>query len=284
MATQPIPPTFSLAELAGAQQKHEIFAHALGADNERLHRLRTIYARKRTELAAVMELYEETTPDLVLRAADGRQVIVRLPVAETNEVVGLIHIALSAGLRSLESEIVDHLRQAEQETQLRQQELEVWDTAGLKLRAPILALCAPHDPAVSGPTDSMWARRTEAAEAREEALQREHGNEFPYGQEILWHPLFPAEYVAAVSRVPLTEVSEVQENLADWANQGHALDYYDYQYLADTLRDALANEPTELAALRLRRALTWVEQASALLMPAPWPAATPDRPTLATAA
>jgi hypothetical protein len=283
MATQSISPVFSLTELAAAQQSHEIFAHSLGDDADTLSRLRLIYARKRTELASVMELFDETSPDLVLRAADGRQVVLRLPAANTNEVIGLVHVALSAGLRELEIQIIEHLRQVAEAAELQRQNPKGWTSQTHVFGPAILALCAPNDPALAALASSEWCRRTQAAEDHEEALQRQHGNEHAYGREILWHPLFPADYVELVSKLPLPELSEVHHNMDDWANQGKALDQYDYQYLADTLHEALASQPTELAALRLRRALACIEQATALLLPTSWPAATPDRPTLATA-
>ena len=285
MATQSISPTLSLTELAAAQQRHTISAHALGDDADTLSRLRLIYARKRTELATVMELFDETTPDLVLRAADGRQVVLRLPGADASEVIGLVHVALSAGLRDLEAQIIEHLRQVAEEAELRRQNPEEWTLGQTEVLGPfILALCAPSDPALATLASHEWDRRTRAAEAHEEELHQQYQNENTYGREILWHPLFPEEYVACVSKLPLAEVAVMQTGLASWCNQDRPLDRYDYAYLTDVLREALASQPTELAALRLRRALACVEQASALLLPSSWPAATPDQPTLATAA
>ena len=284
MATQSIPPALSLTELANAQKNSHIFACDLGEEAEKLQRLQNIYARKRAELAAVRDLFTETTPDLVLRTADGRQIAVRLPDDDGGQVFQIVHEVLSEGLRSLEQEIVNHLIMVENEAVLRKQSLAKWNSPADTLRAPILALCAPNDPAIAALASREWDRRTTAAEAQEEEMQKQYQNEHTYGREILWHPLFPEEYVACVSKLPLAEVTVMQGNLASWCNQDRPLDRYDYAYLADVLREALASQPIELTALRLRRALAYIEQASALLLPTSWPAAMPSQPTLATAA
>lgn len=111
-----------------------------------------------------------------------------------------------------------------------------------------------------------YERRTDAAETREEQLQTQYNNKGAYGREILWHPAFSAEYVAIVSGMPLTEVACWHYHLDTWCLDKQPLDLLDYCFLADSLREGLANNPTPLAALRLGRALAWVEQAGTVLL------------------
>jgi hypothetical protein len=88
-----------------------------------------------------------------------------------------------------------------------------------------------------------------------------------YARETMWHPAFAAEYVALISKMSLYEVALWGNGLAGWANNNKPLDLLDYCYLADVLREGLADNPTPLAALRLGRALAWVEQAGTKLLP-----------------
>jgi hypothetical protein len=114
---------------------------------------------------------------------------------------------------------------------------------------------------------AQYFSRLDAAEEREENLQVRYNRETGrYGLEIMWHPTFSAEYVAVMSKMPLHEISTWQEGLAGWANGEQELDLIDYCYLADVLREGLADNPTPLAALRLERALTWIEQAGTKLL------------------
>jgi len=114
---------------------------------------------------------------------------------------------------------------------------------------------------------AQYFSRLDAAEEREENLQvRYNRGTGRYGLEIMWHPSFSAEYVAVMSKMPLHEISTWQDELASWANGGQELDLIDYCYLADVLREGLADNPTPLAALRLARALAWVEQAGTKLL------------------
>lgn len=281
--TQDAPAGPTLAELAAAQQAHAIFACDLCESAEHLARLRATYAHKRNELSTVRDVFEVGTPDLILRATDGRQVVIRLPGGDAGEVFGVLHSSLSAGLRQLEQDIVSHLLLAEKEEADKLKNPARWANPVATFGAPILALCAPSDPAACQRGD-VWAQRTEAAEAREEALQQQHGNEHAYGREILWHPSFPEEYLALIERMPLREISDFHAHLAGLFNQNRPLDAHDYAYLADVLREALADEPTPLAELRLRRALAWLEQVDTT--PAlPWPTPpTPAAPALALAA
>jgi len=114
---------------------------------------------------------------------------------------------------------------------------------------------------------AQFFSRLDAAEEREENVQlRYNRTAGRYGLEIMWHPAFSAEYVAVMSKMPLHEISTWQEGLAKWANGEQELDLIDYCYLADVLREGLADNPTPLAALRLGRALAWIEQAGTKLL------------------
>jgi hypothetical protein len=111
-------------------------------------------------------------------------------------------------------------------------------------------------------------RRYDVAEAQVEAkctkYNRPNGQ---YGREIMWHPSFPDECVAMLSHMPLHEIGPwMLDCHADSHNDSHPLDFTDYCYLADVLREGLANNPTPLAALRLNRALAWIEQAGTALL------------------
>lgn len=120
-----------------------------------------------------------------------------------------------------------------------------------------------------------WQHRTDLAEDAADALCEKHNRpEGRYGREILWHGLFPAEFVASLGNMPLPEIT-VWLSCLD--NEGQPLDLLDYAYLADVLREGLADNPAPLAALRLRRALTWIKQAGSQLL------APPAQPTPAQA-
>lgn len=115
-------------------------------------------------------------------------------------------------------------------------------------------------------------RRKEVAQSREIELCATHRSQSGrYGREILWHPDFAADCVAIVSDLPLPEVTAwLASELPGYANEGTPLDLTDYCYLADVLREGLANSPTPLARVRLERALMWVEQTGAdILKPKP---------------
>jgi hypothetical protein len=121
-------------------------------------------------------------------------------------------------------------------------------------------------------------RRTATAQEKEDAQRLKYGHpNADYGNEILWHPSFAAELIASVSTMPLPEIAQwLQDGGLEETNHDHQtgeieckpLDFHDYCYVADLLREGLANNPTPLAALRLARALAWVEQEGAALMPA----------------
>jgi hypothetical protein len=115
--------------------------------------------------------------------------------------------------------------------------------------------------------------RINAAQDREEKKQIMYQKPTCcYGREIIWHPCFAAEFIGSISEIPLYDIGVTLRNAhLDW-NDKVAFDLLDYCYLADVLREGLANNPTPLAALRLTRALTWVEQAGAALLPTAQPA------------
>jgi hypothetical protein len=127
----------------------------------------------------------------------------------------------------------------------------------------------------TAPTISCFAlpvlelhRRYDVAEAEEEGKRTQYERpDGQYGREIMWHPSFPAECVAMLSNMPLHEIGPwLLDCHADSHNEGKPLDLTDYCYLADVLREGLASDPTPLAALRLNRALAWVEQAGTVLL------------------
>lgn len=279
MATLP-PTTITpalLAEIAAIQAAHPLDAHGRGFAARHLASLQNLYARRRTELALLGSIFDEGVPELTLRG-ETQQLTLR------GELLGNARATLREAFTDALSQLELAIVRAYQDVITHEA-----DVAEVAATQPdyvplLLALCQPSAPARPELTGSEWARRTDAAEAREEALQQEHQSEHAYGREILWHPLFPEEYVACVSKMPLAEVAVMQGQLAGWCNQDRPLDRYDYAYLTDVLREALASQPTELATLRLRRALACIEQASALLLPTSWPAATPGQPTLANAA
>jgi hypothetical protein len=115
-------------------------------------------------------------------------------------------------------------------------------------------------------TLNQYCDRIDAAEELEDQMQAHYNNKHAYGREILWHPAFAAEYIAMIGRMPLTEVACWHGGLDTWCHDGKPLDLYDYAYIADLLREGLADNPTPLAALRLNRALAWVEQAGTVLL------------------
>lgn len=111
-----------------------------------------------------------------------------------------------------------------------------------------------------------FLRRTDEAEDQEEQLREQYKQPSGgYGREILWHPAFAAEFCAIISKTPLYEVAVFLGTHPFWREE--AIGRYDYDFLADVLREGLAGNPTPLAALRLNRALAWVEQAGTALLP-----------------
>ena len=113
-------------------------------------------------------------------------------------------------------------------------------------------------------------RRIDAAHARAEA-QAKAENAHPDDAHCLatltlWHTEFPEGLRTLVRECELFRLTiDLPRDLVK-ANGDHPLDFWDYAYLCDLLRDALADNPTPPAALRLARALAWVEQAGTALL------------------
>ncbi|MGI4736460.1 MAG: hypothetical protein ACRYG7_14895 [Janthinobacterium lividum] len=136
------PTTVSLAKLEAAQKSRSIMAFDKGGDLRRVARLQTVYASKRAQLDAFYLLFEETNPDFILRAPNGPDLVLRLPLDDTGTVMSSLRDALESALRDLEAEIVTAHLDAEQEAAYPVDESD--------LRPAILALCAPA--ATSNPT------------------------------------------------------------------------------------------------------------------------------------
>jgi len=158
-----MPTNPTLAELAAAQQDSNIFAFSLGEESRQVARLRAIHAKKRLELEALDFLFEETKPDFVLRGADGSEVVLRLPLAETGEAYTVLRQALETGIRKLEEEIVQFLLTARQDAEL----VKGRPNHKADLRPAILDLCQftpPNQPA-STPAVSLSAMNAEVTHA-----------------------------------------------------------------------------------------------------------------------
>lgn len=125
--------------------------------------------------------------------------------------------------------------------------------------------------------EAEYYRRAQKAIDKEEGKRAKYNRpNANYGCEILWHPAFAAEYVAIVSGMQLPEIAPWlrtdgmrQEVETGPASEGlfAPYDFYDCCYLADVLRDGLAGAPGALAALRLARALAWMERTGEALLP-----------------
>jgi hypothetical protein len=137
------------------------------------------------------------------------------------------------------------------------------------LRATMQA-AAPAEPLLPtyGIAYAEYWNRIEAAEELAAQKQQDSGRpNAAYGTEILWHPDFAVGCVRSLSCMPLHEVEPFfGGNLAQTLNVGRPLDRADFLYLADCLREGVADNPTPLAALRLARALAWVERATEALL------------------
>lgn len=125
--------------------------------------------------------------------------------------------------------------------------------------------------------EAEYYRRAQKAIDKEKSKRAKYNRpNANYGCEILWHPAFAAEYVAIVSGMQLPEIAPWlrtdgmrQEVETGPTPEGHFVpyDFFDCCYLADVLRDGLAGAPSASAALRLARALAWMEGAGAALLP-----------------
>jgi len=125
--------TPTLDTLAAEQKAWPILAFSLGDEARFLHRLRATHAKKLGQLNACEDLLAETAPDLILRAADGRKVVLRLPSDGISQLCGLLREVLAQELRKLEKEII---------SELRQQAASAPSPAN-DSRPAILALCQP---------------------------------------------------------------------------------------------------------------------------------------------
>jgi hypothetical protein len=122
----------ALADLLAAQQANHLFAFSLDDDSRLISRLRTVHAKKVAQLNAYNDLLAETSPDLILRTADGRELILRLPSKETISLCCTLREVLEHEIRKLEEHIIEGL------TEQAQCGVDQDD-----IRSAILALCQP---------------------------------------------------------------------------------------------------------------------------------------------
>lgn len=78
-----------------------------------------------------------------------------------------------------------------------------------------------------------------------------------FGRGILWHDAFPQGLRLLVCDTPLYRLTALLSFDLPSMNNG-PLDYYDYGYVADVLRELLADCQTWQEELALSRALAWV--------------------------
>jgi hypothetical protein len=136
--------TIPLAELEAAQKNSSIMAFDKDGALRRVARLQAIYVSKRTQLESFYQLFDETNPDFVLRAPNGQELVLRLPMGETGTVMSSLRDALESALRGLEADIVTAHLDAEQEAAYPVNEPD--------LRPAILALCMPTATSSAMPT------------------------------------------------------------------------------------------------------------------------------------
>lgn len=123
-----------LSEMAAAQLEHKIFAFSLAWSTRRLARLQASHARKSAEAEAVLDLISDTTPNLILRTADGRELVLRLPTDEMQCLCSTLYGKLANGVREVEEQIVEEALEATRHGD----DIEPDD-----MRPSILALCQP---------------------------------------------------------------------------------------------------------------------------------------------
>lgn len=140
-----------------------------------------------------------------------------------------------------------------------------WPLVALQDLRPLPAP-SQHVVSSAGLSTDDFLRRTEAAQERADALAEKYQKSLidnQYGCEILWHPRFGAYFLGMVRDTPLHETVSILNSDCPWSNWGDTppqLDLIDYGYLADLLREELAEATTVgKARLRLERALWWVE-------------------------
>jgi hypothetical protein len=107
--------TPTLTELAAAQKGSFVCAFNEGEEQRILARLRATYATKLAEREAFLRFFDECAPDIVLRAADGREMALRLPEMPRGDVYRDILEGMNAPLRNLEHQIISELRSQEAE-------------------------------------------------------------------------------------------------------------------------------------------------------------------------
>jgi hypothetical protein len=146
----------TLAELAAAQQENTIYAFSLGQEVRQVTRLRAIHTKKLAELEALDALFEETKPDFVLRSADGSEIVLRLPLAETCDAYDVLRQALETGLRKLKEGIVHFLLLEQQDAELAERKV----SHEPDLRPAILALCQ-----LTSPSPDIQEAQTRTARA-----------------------------------------------------------------------------------------------------------------------
>jgi hypothetical protein len=150
----PITPTAPpLAELVALQQAHPLFAFTWGEEDRIISRLQAIYAKKLTQLSTYEDLITETSPDLILRAADGREILLRLPSDEAHGLYGAIRQVLENELRKMEERILRGT------LELEANEFAKPDSTDVRLA--ILTLCQPGSATASPPAEP-GAGRTHA--------------------------------------------------------------------------------------------------------------------------
>jgi hypothetical protein len=138
-----------------------------------------------------------------------------------------------------------------------------------------LRYTTPTQPALSCADltcDEFVSRIEPACELADELAEKNNRPEGGYGREILWHPSFTEEFISCLTETSLPEIVSVLDGGGLWSAWGRypELDYTDYCYLADVLRDAMADAPTPQATLRLERAMSWVEKTAAKLASPIW--------------
>lgn len=125
----------------------------------------------------------------------------------------------------------------------------------------------------------------ERAKAKAQAEGADEEDAHAIASMTLWHADFPDGLFLYISDNDLFRVTADLPGELYVANGCRELDLYDYGYVADILRERLTScVLTPGDAQNLRRALAWVEQAGAALLPPTRPAATSDQTPLSIAA
>ncbi len=123
---------------------------------------------------------------------------------------------------------------------------------------------ANGQPAISCFTISQaeLVRRQTAAHLRAEAIgQQEDTAPYVVGRTQLWHEECPRGLKLAVCDEQLYRLTAFLPFVLLEMNGGQALDFYDYGYVADVLREALlALDLLPGDAQNLRRGLAWAEE------------------------